>query len=133
VSERLERAREQGVTLAAAAAEDVVCALDAAVPDQLLAVLGPTGSVHRELVCTLADRAVEALDDDDLRAVIAESAWMLGVKAQPAGFWRDRRDSESPVTVADVVRATLAGALASRLWQRLEERSEQFRTLGEAA
>jgi hypothetical protein len=128
VSDRLDRAREQGVTLAAAAAEDVVRALDAAVSDQLLAVLGPQGSVHRELVLTLADRAVEALDEDDLRALVAQSAWILDVKAAPAGPWRDRRDPESPVVIADVVRATLAVALAGRLWQRLEERSTEFRS-----
>ena len=109
MSDRVERAREQGVTVGKSVADDAIASLDAAVSDQLLAVLGSEGAVHQELVTALADRAVEALDDDDVAAIIQQDRLaVLGAKAAPAGVWRDRRDPDAPVTIGDVVRATLA-------------------------
>ncbi len=75
----------------------------------------------------LATRAVEALDDDDITAIIQQDRLaILGAKAAPAGEWRDRRDPAAAVTIGDVVRATLARIIQSRLWTRIQERGTEF-------
>jgi hypothetical protein len=128
VSDRVERANEQGVSLVASVVDDAIASLDAAVSDQLLAVLGSESAVHEELVIALADRAVEALDDDDLAVLVHQSSSILAVKAAPAGEWRDRRNRAEPVSIGDVVRATLSRLIRGRLATRIHERGSEFRS-----
>jgi hypothetical protein len=116
------------MSLVASVVEDAIVSLDAAVSDHLLAVLGSEGAVHEELVIALADRAVEALDDDDLAVIVCQSRSILAAKAAPAGEWRDRRNRAEPVNIGDVLRATLAGILRKRLSTRVHERASEFRS-----
>jgi hypothetical protein len=116
------------MSLFASVVDDATASLDAAVSDQLLAVLGSEGAVHEELVIALADRAVEALDDDDLAVIVCQSRSILAAKAAPAGEWRDRRDRAEPVNIGDVLRATLSRIMRGRLSARIHERAAEFRS-----
>jgi hypothetical protein len=118
MSDRLERCRTEGVGILEAVLRDAVEALDSAAPDMLLGIVGAGGHATAELARLIAKRAVAALDDEDLAAIVWQGRdFILGSRPIYGGSGRDPR-------LGDVIAATLEDAVRLRLSEHLVERAE---------
>jgi hypothetical protein len=120
VSERLQRAREDGVVLLDRVIADAADAFDLAAADALIAVLGAGGHVHGELVRVIAARAVEALDSEDLVAILWQ-AKDQGLLESPV-VWGPRQQPR----LEDILRGTIQAVVHEALRAHLAERAEGF-------
>jgi hypothetical protein len=119
VSERLQRAREDGVVLLDRVIADAADAFDLAAPDALIAVLGAGGHVHGELVRVIAARAVEALDAEDLVAILWQANQGL---LERLVVWGPRQQPR----LEDILRGTIQAVVHEALRAHLAERAEGF-------
>lgn len=117
MSDRLGRAREEGVDVLTTVVLDALEAFNRAITGDSIRVLGrQDGAATFEVALRLiAQRAVDALDSRELLAALWQAPELLELRWQPPGPVRDRRNPGDHVRLEDVVRAALQAAVAYAL------------------
>jgi hypothetical protein len=123
VNDRVQRARESGVDVLTGVVSDAVAALDRAVADDALRILGPDGTdVYRTFIEFISQRAVDALSERELVAAFWMTPDLVALKWKPPGPPRDRRAPTDDVRLVDAMRASLEAAVAYALIEHVRGR-----------